>query len=445
MFMTCPKIVVGDLGQAPVPTERVAAAYSQVRSAYGATALAMPEWAGGDLPALRGAASDIAASVVSELISDVDMPLPTTLIDCRSTTMLDGPSPTYRLAASCGLHRATCWSLSGLGGGEVGEAMLQLSGLGISTAVISAIQAIQVPDTRAIANGYPLGDAGAAFMLSATRPISTLAWRICGFAMTQLRLGESPEPHHFRSLAADACRSERVPIEAIRWCVAQHVSAAFLTAVGSAFPQQTGEYSPRPHPEVNFGCADVPLTIALSTLQRTGIGALVFGGRFGSLSLVLLDADVTPDSLPRRKVEYRVAQPADADRVVSFLARYHIDIAAGTTTPECLCESGTRAAVRRKEVLVAISASRVIGAARIYRRKKISRVSVYQFAVDEDFRGLHVIEELLRLCDDAVFEMTVPRNAPINGYLRSSGWTDEPGNDNETVWRRTFSDKVVTD
>ncbi len=289
MFMTIPKVVVGELAPPGTQTTRPNAAYAQVRSAYGAAPLATPLWTEGMVSTFDAAASDITADVVADLLSDLAAPHPAALVDCRSATMLDGPAPTYRLAARCGLRRVTCWSLSGLGGTEVGEALLQVRALGLPSAVISAVQAIQFPDTRVVAGSYLLGDAAAAIMVSDARPSSGFSWRVCGCTLAQLPFGESVEPHHVRALAAEACKRAGLRVSTIRWWVAQRVSAGFLNCVDAAFLQQSRENALRPHPSVNFGCADVLATLALSRSARSGLGALVFAGRFGSLGLVVLD------------------------------------------------------------------------------------------------------------------------------------------------------------
>ena len=288
MFLIRPQTLIGKLEFPCAPNEPPESEYAEVRSAYGTTPHAEPQWFDYPIPTLSENASEIGAKVVSELLSRCEISDPEALVDCRSATMLDGPAPTYRLAAGCSLRKATCWSLSGVGGVEVAEALIQVRGLGVHTAVVSAVQTVRFPDTRVIPAGYPLGDAVAATLASLTRPLHGRSWRIRACLLRQLGPEECINPQHIRSLLTCACAIEGVSERDVRWRVTQHLSDHFKDCVARAFPKSTRELRSRTPSSVNFGCADTLVTLTMSA-DTEGLGALVMAGRFGAFGIVLLD------------------------------------------------------------------------------------------------------------------------------------------------------------
>lgn len=134
-------------------------------------------------------------------------------------------------------------------------------------------------------------------------------------------------------------------------------------------------------------------------------------------------------------IRYRAADWSDAERLVRFFARHQESIAASAKSPEFLCPFGTRAAIRRKQIFVAIFGADIVGAVRIYPQKTRPIVSVYQFAVEESFEKWEVLRGLLESFGAATFEATCPKEAAVNAFFRAAGWVEESNDSDETVWR----------
>jgi diaminopimelate decarboxylase len=52
---------------------------------------------------------------------------------------------------------------------------------------------------------------------------------------------------------------------------------------------------------------------------------------------------------------------------------------------EFLCPLGIKAAIKRKQMIVATVEGQVVGAFRFYRKKTQNKISLYQFAISEVF------------------------------------------------------------
>jgi hypothetical protein len=141
-------------------------------------------------------------------------------------------------------------------------------------------------------------------------------------------------------------------------------------------------------------------------------------------------------------IAYRVAVPSYVKPVVHFFHEHRKAISESAIGPEFLCSIGLSAAVRRGEVIVASSGDRIVGAIRIYRRKTVQRVSVYQFAIQEAYRGLGIFRNLLAFCGDNIFEVKCKNDSLINEYFYSTGWVKVSCGGSASTWRLTVPASV---
>lgn len=289
MYMTLPETMIGSsksvLSQDDLPDP----GYLELRLAYGPQVPQKPPRADLPIPVLAGSASLVAGDVAERLLSRREGPRPEALIDCRSSTMVGEAAPTYRVMAACGLNQASCWSLSGAGGSEAAFAIVQVRQLGIPIAVVTATQVISHPDTRTVENGYPLGDAAAALYLSRNEPNKGFFWRIRSCCLGHVAWQNDGAFLQVKNLIENACQEGQVSADQLNWQVAQAFSAPFLDSITKALPDIPG-LCPREPQEVNLGCADVLISLGQGQECRKGLGAVVFGGRFGSLAVAILQA-----------------------------------------------------------------------------------------------------------------------------------------------------------
>jgi len=116
------------------------------------------------------------------------------------------------------------------------------------------------------------------------------------------------------------------------------------------------------------------------------------------------------------------AQAGDTNNIVDFFNKYLTRINSAIHSEEFFCQDGVVAAIRRKNVVVAYHNDKIIGAYRFYRRKN-GDISLYQFAISEDWRGRKLIQEMLKFLSDATIHARYPINDNFNDYFRNTGWT----------------------
>lgn len=139
-----------------------------------------------------------------------------------------------------------------------------------------------------------------------------------------------------------------------------------------------------------------------------------------------------------RPIRYRTANMTDAEPLAQFFERHRETIAASAKSPEFLCPLGARAAIRKNEILLALVEGEIIGAVRIYVRKTTPKVSVYQFAIDASYGNQDLLRNILEHHGAKVFETTCTKEAPINDYFRSTGWTEISNDEKNSIWQLSF-------
>lgn len=120
--------------------------------------------------------------------------------------------------------------------------------------------------------------------------------------------------------------------------------------------------------------------------------------------------------------------------IIRFFS-YTIDLRHdGMASGELYCPDGIAAAIRRKQLLVAVSGLRIAGALRFYPRKGSERISLYQFAVDEKYRGQHLIRQMLDTLSPHPVEAACPAQSSFNAYYEHNGWKLEGASSPRNRW-----------
>ena len=88
---------------------------------------------------------------------------------------------------------------------------------------------------------------------------------------------------------------------------------------------------------------------------------------------------------------------------------------------EFLCPFGVRAAIKKEWVVIGIDKDEIISAVRFYPRKTDEMVSVYQFAVDEMYRGGKLVQKMLKLTGFNKFEFKCLKGINFNNYYKKIG------------------------
>ncbi|MBN3522519.1 GNAT family N-acetyltransferase [Paenibacillus apiarius] len=122
-------------------------------------------------------------------------------------------------------------------------------------------------------------------------------------------------------------------------------------------------------------------------------------------------------------MEIRLAHPAEAPAIVAFFEAYITRGHNGIPNEEFFCPDGARAAAKRNQILVAVEHHRIAGALRFYPKKESERISLYQFAVAENYRGQRLLNRMLHTAFPIPVDVTCPLDSSFNGYYDKSGWT----------------------
>ncbi|XEC97476.1 GNAT family N-acetyltransferase [Paenibacillus tarimensis] len=121
-------------------------------------------------------------------------------------------------------------------------------------------------------------------------------------------------------------------------------------------------------------------------------------------------------------IQVLVAPISSSPLVVAFFEIYLFPDNDALYSPEFLCTDGVKAAIRRREVLIAIADNRIIGAIRFYRKKKQNIVSLYQFAIAEGYRGQGLLKQMLKAINEISIEVLCPISSSFNNYYHKTGW-----------------------
>lgn len=106
----------------------------------------------------------------------------------------------------------------------------------------------------------------------------------------------------------------------------------------------------------------------------------------------------------------------------------------GIYSEEFLCPLGIKAAIRRKQMIVAINNGKVIGALRFYRKKTSKEISLYQFAISGNFRGQGLLKKMLITINDLPIFALCPIESEFNEYYYKSGWHLQNQGEKYKVW-----------
>jgi len=121
-------------------------------------------------------------------------------------------------------------------------------------------------------------------------------------------------------------------------------------------------------------------------------------------------------------LEVRFANTKDTDQVVSFFEKYLSSDNDALYSQEFFCPFGVKAAIKRNQMIVACDKDVVVAATRFYKRKNEEKISLYQFAVDVNYRGKRLSLKMLDLIRDNDIIVLCPKTSDFNNYYRKTGW-----------------------
>ncbi|WP_341279719.1 N-acetyltransferase [Paenibacillus sp. FSL H8-0537] len=121
-------------------------------------------------------------------------------------------------------------------------------------------------------------------------------------------------------------------------------------------------------------------------------------------------------------MELKIASNVYGHQTVSFFNSYLRRDNDAIYSFEFFCPDGVKAAIGRKQILLALDNQRIVGALRFY-KKKSGVISLYQFAIDEAYRKQNLLVAMLEMIKVSSVESLCPINSTFNDYYRKSGWS----------------------
>ncbi len=119
---------------------------------------------------------------------------------------------------------------------------------------------------------------------------------------------------------------------------------------------------------------------------------------------------------------YRLATPSDIEPVRKFFARNLPRGSDAIYNEEFYCPFGVKAAIQRKQMMLAMEGPHIAAAARFY-PKKNGEISLYQFAVEEEFRGTNLAKTMFdTLRKGQPVRSLCPAASSFNDYYQCTGW-----------------------
>ncbi|MCH7322089.1 GNAT family N-acetyltransferase [Solibacillus sp. MA9] len=133
-------------------------------------------------------------------------------------------------------------------------------------------------------------------------------------------------------------------------------------------------------------------------------------------------------------MQIALANPTHISEVVSFFNENLERNNSAVYSEEFFCPFGVKAAIRRNQMIVATVEGQVVGAFRFYRKKTQNRISLYQFAISEIYRGQGLLKKMLKTINDLPIISLCPTDSDFNDYYDKSGWYLQEQNEEFNVW-----------
>ncbi|MGF9975271.1 GNAT family N-acetyltransferase [Viridibacillus arvi] len=133
-------------------------------------------------------------------------------------------------------------------------------------------------------------------------------------------------------------------------------------------------------------------------------------------------------------MQIALANPTHISEVVYFFKENLDRNNSAVYSEEFLCPLGIKAAIRRKQMIVATVEGQVVGAFRFYRKKTQDKISLYQFAISEVYRGQGLLKKMLNTINDLPIVVLCPTESNFNEYYYKSGWNLQEQSEEFKIW-----------
>ena len=129
-----------------------------------------------------------------------------------------------------------------------------------------------------------------------------------------------------------------------------------------------------------------------------------------------------------------LANPTQISEVVTFFNKNLDCNNSSVYSEEFICPLGIQAAIKRKQLIVATMDGQVVGAFRFYRKKTQNKISLYQFAISEAYRGTGLLKKMLTRINDLPIVALCPTDSKFNNYFQKTEWELQAQNEEFKTW-----------
>ncbi|MDH5160618.1 GNAT family N-acetyltransferase [Heyndrickxia oleronia] len=133
-------------------------------------------------------------------------------------------------------------------------------------------------------------------------------------------------------------------------------------------------------------------------------------------------------------MQIALANPTHISEVVTFFNENLDRNNNAVYSEEFLCPLGIKAAIKRKQMIVAIVEGQVVGAFRFYRKKTQNAISLYQFSISKEYRGQGLLKRMLKTINDLPIIAFCPTVSAFNDYFRKTDWELQQQSEMFNVW-----------
>lgn len=133
-------------------------------------------------------------------------------------------------------------------------------------------------------------------------------------------------------------------------------------------------------------------------------------------------------------MQITTANPTHIADIITFFNEHLDSKNSAIYSEEFICPLGIRAAVKRKQMIVAVVDGQVVGEFRYYRKKTQNKISLYQFALREDYRGKSLLKRMFQVIDEVPIVALCPFDSEFNDYFIKTGWKKQQQSDEFNVW-----------
>ncbi|MEK5444432.1 GNAT family N-acetyltransferase [Fredinandcohnia sp. FSL W7-1320] len=133
-------------------------------------------------------------------------------------------------------------------------------------------------------------------------------------------------------------------------------------------------------------------------------------------------------------MQIALAVPTQISEVVTFFNENLDRNNSAVYSEEFVCPLGIQAAIKRKQMIVATVEGQVVGAFRFYRKKTQNKISLYQFAISEVYRGTGLLKKMLTMINDLPIVALCPTDSKFNDYFHKMEWKFQNQNEEFKTW-----------